>query len=203
MSPVLKERNSLGQYLRGYNGKRGWHPTQESRLKMSLAHLGQSRPVSEATKRKIGDANRIALLGKVPWNKQIRVTLICLTCKKMVTTPLWNEKRRKYCSTECRIIAAPQKKIGKENNMWRGGITPENIKIRTSAPYKKWRMKVFQRDWFRCVFCGYKGRDIHADHIKPFSSFPDLRLNVDNGRTLCIPCHRKTSSFGRPKTINI
>lgn len=38
---------------------------------------------------------------------------------------------------------------------------------------------------------------MHADHIKPFAIYPDLRFEVSNGRTLCSACHRKTESFGR------
>ncbi len=74
---------------------------------------------------------------------------------------------------------------------WKGGITEENHKIRTSSEYMDWRMKVFQRDRFSCVECGYHGQDIVADHIQPFSLYPDLRFEVENGRTLCIPCDRK------------
>ena len=31
--------------------------------------------------------------------------------------------------------------------------------------------------------------------IKRFSDYPDLRHEVSNGRTLCVPCH-KTITFG-------
>ena len=28
-----------------------------------------------------------------------------------------------------------------------------------------------------------------------FSLFPELRLAIDNGRVLCVPCHKKTYSY--------
>jgi len=27
--------------------------------------------------------------------------------------------------------------------------------------------------------------------------FPELRFEPSNGRTLCVPCHKKTGTFGR------
>lgn len=80
---------------------------------------------------------------------------------------------------------------GKNHWNWKGGITEPNHAIRTSAEYKEWRQKVFQRDYFTCVCCGEKPRKIIADHIKPFYFFPELRLDVDNGRTLCKDCDKK------------
>ena len=32
---------------------------------------------------------------------------------------------------------------------------------------------------------------IHADHIKPISIFPELKLDLNNGQTLCRKCHAK------------
>jgi len=60
--------------------------------------------------------------------------------------------------------------------------------------YRLWREAVFARDNFTCQDCGQRGGRLEADHIKPYSLFPDLRPDVDNGRTLCRPCHRLTDT---------
>jgi len=81
---------------------------------------------------------------------------------------------------------------GKDSFNWKGGVTPENEKIRHSKEYKEWRISVFERDNYTCVNCGDdKGGNLNADHIKPFSLFPALRLDINNGRTLCVYCHKK------------
>lgn len=85
---------------------------------------------------------------------------------------------------------------GAMNNRWKGGITPINASIRTSTEYKLWRKSVFERDNYACIWGGKAhGTKLHADHIKPFSLFPELRFSIDNGRTLCVPCHKLTDTF--------
>lgn len=90
---------------------------------------------------------------------------------------------------------------GEKHPRWKGGVTPENIKIRTSAEMARWRKEVYKRDNYTCVFCGdNSGGNLNADHIKKFSDFPELRFDVSNGRTLCVPCHKQTPTYGnRPK----
>lgn len=58
-----------------------------------------------------------------------------------------------------------------------------------------WRESVLLRDDYKCVFCG-SDKSLEADHIKPKAIYPELRFDVDNGRTLCNPCHKQTPTYG-------
>lgn len=87
-------------------------------------------------------------------------------------------------------------KLGESNPSWRGGVTSLNRIIRRSAALRSWRKKVLNRDDFTCQVCDNKGGKLQVDHIKPFAYFPELRFDVENGRTLCVECHKKTDTYG-------
>jgi hypothetical protein len=88
----------------------------------------------------------------------------------------------------------PEMVSGSKGCKWKGGVTPLNAVIRHSKEYVDWRQSVFDRDDYTCQKCNVRGGQIHAHHIQLFSTHPHLRFDVDNGTTLCIPCHRKTHS---------
>ena len=49
---------------------------------------------------------------------------------------------------------------------------------------------VFRRDRYACRDCGdAAGGNLRAHHEKPLAEFPELAYDVDNGVTLCHPCH--------------
>lgn len=73
---------------------------------------------------------------------------------------------------------------------------PENNRIRKSVEYKIWREAVFTRDDYTCQMCFTRGGELNADHIKPFAFYPESRFDVNNGRTLCAPCHKTTDTYG-------
>jgi hypothetical protein len=108
--------------------------------------------------------------------------------------PPWNKGLKGYLA-------------GDQHYNWKGGITPENAAIRNSLELKLWRESVFARDEFTCVLCFAKSGNgkkiiLHADHIKPFCLYPELRTAIDNGRTLCVDCHKATATFGSKARAN-
>jgi hypothetical protein len=120
----------------------------------------------------------------------------CKYCKKVFVQKAGHH--RVYCSRHC----ADKGRKGPGNPNYKGGITPENKKFRASDEYKAWRKDVFVRDRYTCVQCGQLGWELHADHIKPFAYYPELRLDVNNGRTLCKSCHQKTDTYARRYEYN-
>lgn len=74
---------------------------------------------------------------------------------------------------------------------WKGGITPENHKIRMSFEMKYWRKSVFARDIFTCQKCWQVGGKIQAHHINNFADFSELRTSIENGITFCKEHHKE------------
>jgi hypothetical protein len=91
---------------------------------------------------------------------------------------------------KCRKIS--EKLTGPNNPSWRDDLTDEDrIKERTIPGYDKWRMSVFERDGFTCVACGSKGGKVNAHHLESYARVPESRTDINNGATLCVPCHRE------------
>lgn len=91
--------------------------------------------------------------------------------------------------------------ISGENNVnWKGGVSAQTKTERNTfmqtVEYKNWRRGVFQRDSFTCQKCGETGSGkLNANHVLPYVTFPELRLEVLNGETLCIDCHEETTTM--------
>ena len=131
----------------------------------------------------------------------------CLICKKEFYRKPCEVKKgnNKFCSKNCyfiwqkgrnKIVKNPFNKSGKNNPNWRGGISDKNKLFRNTEEYKQWRESVFKRDNWTCQKCGLRSKKgcyviIEAHHIKPFATFPELRLKIENGLTLCKKCHYK------------
>lgn len=82
--------------------------------------------------------------------------------------------------------------IGTKNPNWKGGITDKVMQIRHSLDMKIWRRKVYERDDFTCLMCSQFGVYLNAHHIQTFSKYPERRFDINNGITLCVPCHNFT-----------
>lgn len=135
---------------------------------------------------------------------------VCVRCSQTFS----GYEYRRYCSHSCALVSNLESnehfregrvfsdahkanlKRGPEHHAWKGGITPVQRQVYRSRQYREWRTAVFVRDDYTCRFCHKKGGTLNADHIQPFSLFPELRFDINNGRTLCVPCHRATPTFG-------
>jgi len=75
-------------------------------------------------------------------------------------------------------------KRGEGTSNWKGGITPENKRIRNNMETRLWREAVFTRDDWTCQKTGIRGGKITAHHVQNFAQIPELRFATNNGITL-------------------
>lgn len=204
-TPWNKGKHGLSQLSGEKHGMFGKTHSSEARKKISIAKKG--KPVSSETLKRLKEMNRGS---KSHLWKGGRIKKNCLICRKEFKIDPYRNDEAKYCSRICggkaKIGVPPsietRKKLsdshkGEKSHLWKGGLTKKNDSIRKSLEYKLWRESVFKRDNYTCVWCLRRGGKIHADHIKPFAYFPELRFAIDNGRTLCIDCHKTTDTYLR------
>ena len=164
-----------GKYLR----------TTEVRLKNRLSNLGRraynkGKKLSESQKEDISLATR---RGMTP---EVRLKISLARRGK----PLTAEHRKKIG------IGVRGKTRGEAHYKWKGGTKTISGIPYNSWEYADWRMRVFKRDSFTCVFCGNTGKRLQADHILPKCLYPKSAFHLSNGRTLCEDCHKRTPTYG-------
>jgi hypothetical protein len=160
---------------------KGISSSKETRLKISLSHKG--KVLSDEHKEKIGKANKGKK--KPPRTKE--------HCEK-----LSEAKKKEYQNGRVSPLKKMWKEnpnyfVGKNNFRWKGGISKLKIyKHYKNKEYVNWRKQVFERDNYTCQNCGGRGCMLHPHHIKSYTKYPAQRYEVDNGITLCVPCHHQT-----------
>lgn len=191
---------------------RGFRHSEESKEKMRLSQLGKKH--SEEAKRnnglaKMGNKYRLGKKHSEETKNKISVAKTGFTHskesrRKMSLMRIGNKYSLGHRHSEETRRKMKMSHTGEKNWNWKGGITPENRRLRFSLEYKLWRNSVFERDNYTCLWCGDRNGNgkavtLNADHIKPWALFPELRFAIDNGRTLCVPCHKMTESYGSRK----
>lgn len=206
MSDEQKKKLSLA--LKGRTGNSG-------SFKKGQISPRKGARLTEQQKKQISENNK----GRIPWNKGKKGIYSEETLKKMglwqkgkpmdeelkkkISRALLAKKMVRSIETRRKISEAQK---GQNGHNWKGGVTDAYSQIRKSFEYKLWRESVLKRDKWTCIWClKNQGWDktlkthikLHADHIKPFAYYPELRFAIDNGRTLCEACHRTTDTWGR------
>lgn len=109
--------------------------------------------------------------GSTPWNKGLTIM------------------------TDERIKRMAKNRMGIKNWSYKHGKSKSHRTQWRTAIHKAWRKSVFERDDYKCVLCG-NGGELNADHINCFAHNELLRYELNNGRTLCVECHKKTKNYG-------
>ena len=96
-----------------------------------------------------------------------------------------------------------QEKAAKIRPNYRGGVSPERVRIRSNGLYFRWKKAVHERDGYRCQSCSSTDGPFHAHHKIKFSTILNNHgiteyeqataceelWDVSNGQTLCKKCH--------------
>ncbi len=118
--------------------------------------------------RKIGTANKSIHCIENMWGLEVYITTMqtkwLIKAKKLVKWLLLSENR------ELRRSAYPNE--------------------RQTQEYHKWRTAVLARDLWACQDCGAK-ENLATHHIKSYKGHANLRIDVNNGITLCREHHKK------------
>ena len=67
------------------------------------------------------------------------------------------------------------------------------MSFRERPEYQGWREAVFQLFGRECILCGHGG-NIHAHHVRPVNTYPELAFEPKNGVPLCGNCHAEVKS---------
>jgi len=181
----------------------GKSPSIETREKIKKANRGKHySPHTEFPK------------GIVPWNKGKTGVYSEVTLRLMSeNNARFNKGRSLPESTRRKISEATRgkyvspetrDKLSKAHRIDHG-LTPLAEIIRRTVTYKLWRKAVFIRDRFQCQDCGRISGRLNAHHPRPFVKLlEDYKItsygqairteelwDINNGITLCIPCHKK------------
>jgi 5-methylcytosine-specific restriction endonuclease McrA len=103
----------------------------------------------------------------------------------------FNGKHHKFCSVECKHKGDSIFFSGENAHCYNPNITQEQRDYNRKYPeYYDWRNKVYERDNYVCQCCGYdKGGNLNVHHFYNYAEHHELRLDIDNGITLCKQCH--------------
>lgn len=186
---------------------------------------------SKETIRKISESQKGKKTGRIPKSAFKKGHKLRIGMKHTIKAKEKMSKVAKLSFKLGRKVWCEGKKnpnLAKDNSkFWKGGITSLHDEIRHSFETKQWRREIFKRDNLTCQDCFIRGGDLHAHHKKEFyiilqeflnqynqfSPIEDkeilIRLainhkpfwDVNNGKTLCKECHKKTYGKIRRRLI--
>jgi len=121
----------------------------------------------------------------------LKVEIVCPNGHVFFQTP--NKHLMGRGCDQCRRIF----QRGETHPNWKPSRTDEDRARRRqlkNSELNYWRGAVFGRDNSTCQKCHAVRGELNAHHILPWSKFPEVRFDIDNGITFCRACHQEYHS---------
>lgn len=208
--------------------KKGGRVSEETRIKLSLAHKGKHHTSEVKFKMSISRMQRKETLGYIN-SPETREKMSQAQKTRFKKEPMSDETKNKLSLSKKGVLKPPRSEEHKRNlsesgkfpkpwgrgehcNFWEGGKTDLVKQIKAGYNYTHWREQIFKRDNYTCTACGAKG-NLHPHHIVSLSEIL-IKYNIktvedayncaflwdiNNGITLCHNCHKKTETYGLNK----
>ncbi|QDP43127.1 hypothetical protein Goe7_c01020 [Bacillus phage vB_BveM-Goe7] len=146
------------------------------------ANLAEIKKLSLEEVREAVESKGMTLLSAAYTNNHTPITVRC-TCGNVHSAPLMSIMHNHKCGCGRR---------GENSPRYRHDLTDEERRDKRAFPeYRAWVKSVYERDNYTCIKCGKRGGTLHAHHINSYARFPELRLELDNGATLCEEDHKE------------
>ena len=193
-----------GKHPKGMLGKT-FVMSEEAKDKIRKAHKeNKHRPTEKAFLKSKSPESLLKLSISLKGRRHSKET------KRKMSVAKKGKQRNWKFSLETRKKLSEAKKGENNPNYINGNSRKFDKAIRQTLPYKIWRESIFERDKYTCQVCGKIGEKLNADHIEAFSyllkkhGVNDIQSaiicsdlwDINNGRTLCLSCHRQTDTYG-------
>lgn len=121
----------------------------------------------------------------------------CLEIREKKRIPKWElglakksmrlKKRKKILELEVKNLHLKIREMSKDRRV------KKQFKVRDgfyeSRRWQELRYEALRRNGRVCVLCKAMNIELHVDHIRPRSKYPDLELDISNLQVLCRPCN--------------
>lgn len=185
------------KYIRRFSIENPYKPTEEHKKKISLSLNGRESilkggKLPDETKNKISESCKKTFVNGRKPSGRLKGSKFTEEQKEYLKERIKFREKIRYWKDK-KLSLETRQKMSYSRGIKKGWITPINMIIRHLPEYIKWRTEVFNRDNFQCQMVGCLKENPHkleANHIKLFSTHPELRFDVNNGITLCKDCHK-------------
>lgn len=218
-------RDSKGRFVKGSPSLRKGIPIEVTHKQPCVCSVCKVKKGINSPSQHPAWKGRSANANCLICNKQFRKTSSIIGniyCSKLCSSRDHSKKmkgRKVPYDVRLRISLGHKKRVSQGiHRLGDGTLTPIRKSIRECFEYKIWRTAVFERDNYTCTICSSRSGEgvkvvLNADHypmtfaeiLKTYgidsrkkALLCDRLWDTNNGRTLCIDCHRKTPSWGRP-----